>query len=92
MHGKVFTDPGRQTYRALGMPNSVTATLSVDVFRKAWRAYREGYRQSRTQGDPWQQGGAVVIDRGGVLQYLYVSRTSGDHAPLKDILAVLPRG
>lgn len=91
LDGKVFTDPGRATYRALGMRGGVGASLSLELFRNAWRAYRAGFRQSSVQGDPWQQGGAAVVSPGGQIGYLHVARTAGDHAPLAAILAVLER-
>ncbi|MCA9597521.1 MAG: AhpC/TSA family protein [Myxococcales bacterium] len=91
MHGKVFTDPSRATYRALGMRGGVVNSLRFELFSNALRAYRNGHRQQRVQGDPWQQGGAIVVRPDGTLEYAYISRTAGDHPTVREILTVLDR-
>jgi peroxiredoxin len=91
MVDSVFTDPSRALYRALGMKNGVTRTFAFESLRHAYRAYQEGHRQSMTKGDPWQQGGTIVVGRGGDLVYVYVSQVAGDHAPLDAVLSAIPR-
>lgn len=87
----VFTDPARYSYRALQLKDGLRHTLRWAVLSNAARAYRSGFRQSRVQGDPWQQGGTAVFDETGTLRYLFVSGTAGDHAPLADVLAAVDR-
>ncbi len=89
--GKVFTDPSRHTYAALGMKHGLSHTFNLATMRNAWRAYRSGYRQKRRQGDPWQQGGTAVFDAAGELAFLHVSGAAGDHARVDDVLAVVGR-
>ena len=89
MTGGVYTDPSRATYRALGMRGGIKHSLDLELFGNALRAFRGGHRQKALQGDPWQQGGAIVVSPDSTLEYAYVSRTAGDHPPVAEILAVL---
>lgn len=85
----VFTDPERSLYQAFGMTRSVGKTLGLGALKGGLRAFKEGFRQSGTQGDPWQQGGTLVISPQGVLVYEYLSKEAGDHAPVAQVLAAL---
>lgn len=89
LEGRVFTDPERVVYRALGMREGIRSSLTVGAFKNAWRAYRKGFRQKSVQGDPWQQGGVLVVDRSGSIAYEYLSRAAGDHPPTSAILGAL---
>ena len=53
------------------------------------RAFRAGFRQARTRGDPWQQGGVLVLDRLGRIAWRHVSETLGEHAEPADVIAAL---
>jgi hypothetical protein len=52
---------------------------------------RRGFRQSKVQGDPWQQGGVAVVGPqcGGELPYRYASKAPDDDAPLEDALGAV---
>jgi hypothetical protein len=41
------------------------------------------------QGDPWQQGGAFVLDTAGAIRFTHVSQRAGDHAPPEALLEAL---
>lgn len=90
LEGSVFTDPERILYDALNLKRGVSRTLSVRSLPHLMRAFSEGHRQTRTRGDRWQQGGAIVVGTDGDIRYAYRSRISGDHAPLDDVLAAIP--
>lgn len=55
----VVTDPTLEAYRRAGMKRGLLATLAG--FGNGLRAFRAGHRQGLTKGDPWQQGGVVVV-------------------------------
>jgi hypothetical protein len=55
------------------------------------RATKAGFRQGKTQGDPWQQGGVLVVRRGGALEWGYASATAGDHPPLDAVFEAATR-
>lgn len=86
----VLVDPSLKAYEAAGLKRSVGALFRPSVLKSAWRAMSSGHGQGLTQGDPWQQGGVLVIGKGGELRYAYVSQAPGDHPPIEDVLAALP--
>ncbi len=85
----LFTDPGREAYCALGMQRGRRAILSPRVAARAATALWRGFRQTHIAGDPLQQGGVVVVRRGGEEIYRFISRDAGDHPPAPDILKAL---
>ena len=50
-----------------------------------------GFRQGKTAGDAWQQGGALVVQPGGKVTFRYVSLGPGDHPGPTTLLAALER-
>ena len=89
--GAVFTDPARVAYRALGLKHGILRSVGPRTFGNALRAFNGGHRPATTQGDPWQQGGTLVVSQAGDLEYLHRSEVAGDHAPIADVLAALAR-
>lgn len=87
--GAVYTDPERQLYKALGMKRSLGSTVSGQALKNAWRAWSTGHRQTMTKGDPWQQGGTLVVSGTGQLLFGHVSDAGGDHASTASILEAL---
>ncbi len=85
----VYVDPERIAYRAAGLRRGVRTTANLTTAAASARALRGGFRQTSIAGDPWQQGGAFVIDRGGAIRFAYVSRTAGDHPEPADLLEAL---
>lgn len=86
----IYTDPSLRTYAALGFRRSAARTvLAPRSVAHLARALAGGFRQGRTQGDPWQLGGVVVVRTDGSVAYRYASAEAGDHAPVEAILAAL---
>jgi hypothetical protein len=86
----VLTDPGRHAYEAAGFRRSAVLTLlNPRAFVRFIRATLRGFRQGRTAGDPWQQGGALVVRPGGKVAFRYVSWGPGDHASADTLLGAL---
>jgi len=84
----IWVDRRRATYRHLGFKRSPGSTLfSPAILKHAWRALRKGFRQGATQGDPWQQGGVLVVRRGGEAVFCFASAQAGDLASMEDVLA-----
>ena len=88
----ILVDPDLVSYRAAGMRRTLGATVSIDLLRNAWRAYRAGHRQGAVQGDPWQQGGVLVLAPGDRDVFTYVSRVGGDHPDEGTVLGAVRRG
>lgn len=85
----LLVDPEMSAYRAAGLKRGITDALSLGTLRHAVRAYRQGFRQSSVQGDPWQLGGTMVITPENKVLFRHVNRDAGDHPDPKDILDVL---
>jgi hypothetical protein len=87
----VLVDPKRVTYSQLGFTHSYGMLFNPRVWLNGLRATRAGFRQGKTQGDPWQQGGVLVVRRGGALEWGYASATAGDHPPLDAVFEAATR-
>jgi AhpC/TSA antioxidant enzyme len=87
--GAVYTDPSLAAYRAAQLERGVLRTLDPRGYGKALRAMAAGQRQGRTQGDPWQQGGVLVVGKDGRVLWQHASARAGDNAAPAQILAAL---
>lgn len=82
LRSTIWVDKERTTYDALGFTRSLASSVGLKVALHALRAASKGFTQGRTQGDPWQQGGVVVVRKGGDPVYGYASEVAGDHPPV----------
>lgn len=87
----VFTDPSRRSYAQLGFRRGAFTVLSPRVLASAVRAWRAGFRQKKTQGDPVQQGGVLVLRRGGQAEYAFASEEAGHHPPIDEVIEAARR-
>ena len=85
----IYTDSRRKTYEALGFSRSAFAFVSLGATKAAARALGGGFRQGLTQGDAFQLGGVLVVDKKGEVLFRHASEHAGDHPPVKDVLAAL---
>ena len=85
----LLTDPGLGAFKAAGFKRGVGATFTPRFAKNMLRAMSAGHRQSWVEGDPWQQGGAMVIRPGDELLFLQISQAAGDHADPRDLLEIL---
>jgi hypothetical protein len=88
----VFSDAARATYRAAGMRTGLFATLHWRVFANAWRAFRNGFRQTKVEGSALQQGGVVVFGPEGQVLHRQVDAAGGDELDLEGVLAAVRGG
>lgn len=86
----VLTDPRRESYRLAGFRRGLFATLGPQTWRNMLRAVRR-FGMRRIQGDPWQQGGTLVVAKGGEVLFRYASAHQGDRPQPRDVVAALPR-
>ena len=86
----LLVDPGLKAYKAAGLKRGALATLNPVTALRAVKSMAAGFRQSGNEGDPWQQGGAFVIDRGGEVRHAFLSSGGGDHPDPKELVAALP--
>lgn len=79
--GTLVTDPSLAAYRIAGMKRGVLKTLNPKSALSAVRALGRGHMQGANAGDPWQQGGVLVVDaieRGGRVLLQHASSEAGD--------------
>ena len=87
---RVLTDPKRQSYRQAGFRRGVWATLGPRALVNLFRALRKRLGTGKIEGDAWQQGGTLVVARGGEVLFRYASSHQGDRAGPQRLLAALP--
>ena len=85
----VLTDPGRRVYRALEIERGILATLGGGSAKAAAAAALRGHRQTKVEGDAWQQGGLLLYDRGGRILFLQRNQDAGERPDLEGALAAL---
>ncbi|HXN56493.1 MAG TPA: peroxiredoxin-like family protein [Myxococcales bacterium] len=84
----ILVDRDRRSFSLLGLRRSFFATLfSLRLLRNFLRLRREGFKQGRIQGDPWQQGGAAVVATSSEVVYRYASAAPDDALPIDAVLA-----
>jgi len=87
--GAIYTDPSRESFRALALVRGVRATFNLKSARQALRTLSNGYRQGRTRGDPWQQGGVLVIAPPSDILMVGRSLFAGDHIAMSEVVDLL---
>lgn len=85
----VLSDPARRVFAAAGMRRALWTTLHWRLVRNLWRALRAGFRQTKVQGDAWQQGGVIVVDAGGAIRHRQVDGAAGDPLDVPALLAAV---
>ena len=88
---QILTDPSRASFRAAGMKHGIWRTLGPQTWPAGIRALLGGHRQGKTQGDPWQQGGALVLNHDGAIVYRHVNGSAGDHVKVDAVLRAVER-
>lgn len=87
----VYTDPARKLYRAFAMYHGLRRTLNLQTRRNARRASFSGFRQTGIKGDPWQQGGNVVLDSSGDVVSVQRAEVAGDQLDTRASIDLLLR-
>ncbi len=88
----LLTDPDLKAYAAAGLRRGALSTLHPKAIGHAARSLLGGFRQGKTEGDPWQQGGVFVITPDDNVLFEYISQEAGDHPRPSQIVDALPRG
>lgn len=89
-----FGDPGKIIYRNYGLPRGGWKEIFADPIRAGNMALRAGHRVSLSgsllrHSDWFQLPGVAIVDRRGVIRYLYRSRHAGDLPPICALIDVL---
>jgi hypothetical protein len=85
--GEMFVNQNLSAYRAFRLQRGLLETLGPAALIHGIKAMREGFRQGRTDGDIWQQGGVFVMGPANKLIFQHRNKFAGDHADLDAVLA-----
>lgn len=85
----VLSDAKKRAFAAAGMRRGLFTTLHWRTLGNALRALRRGFRQGRVQGDPWQQGGVLVLDARGQLRHQQFDAAGGDPIDIAAVMAAV---
>ncbi len=83
----VWVDTERVAYKYFDFTRGTSSVLNARSALNAIRALSKGHIQHRTQGNPVQNGGVVVVNRAGECVYAYASAVAGDMPPMAEVLA-----
>lgn len=87
--GPIYTDPSLRVYDAAELMRGISTTFNPRSAVNALRALKGGFRQGRTQGDPNQQGGVLVVAPSGDVKLHYISKVAGDHPDVERVVRAL---
>lgn len=81
----LFTDPSNRTYKVLELRRGIGVTFTLPGLFKVIQSFREGNSQTLTRipSDPFQQGGAILVDENGIVKLFHADQFAGDHADLE---------
>lgn len=87
----LFTDPQRVTYRALGLRRGVSTTFTLPGLQRVMSSLRQGNSQtlSRIPTDPFQQGGAILVDTSGNVTLYHIEAFAGDYIDTDELMTAL---
>ncbi len=88
--GVIYTDPSRKVFDAVGLTRGVLSTVGPRSIWSGVKSIRSGRRQGSVQGDPWQQGGALVVSTDGEVLWSHRSMAGGDNVAADALIAALP--
>lgn len=91
--GELYVDTKKQSYAALGfkrynMLNVFGAVLS-SAGRSAYAKAKEMNLGGNMSGDGYQNGGTLVVDKGGKLLLFYKQEDASEHVAIEDVLKAL---
>lgn len=89
----IVVDEARKAYAAADLRRMGFFSLfRPRMIREAMRARKEGFRQTKVQGDPWQLGGTLVVAPGDRVWFAHRNAGPEDEAPLETVLAAVRAG
>lgn len=87
--GEMYVDPSLKTYKAFNLVRGLWRTLGLSAVKRGLTAMKNGFRQGKSAGDLWQQGGMFVIGPGDRMLFAHRNQGAGDHADLDAVLEVI---
>ena len=82
----IFTDPDLSLFHRLSFKRGVGGLFSATMWKRGFEAFRDGYRQGKTEGDALQLGGVVGVRADGEVCFYHASAFAGDHPEWIDVV------
>lgn len=87
--GPIYTDPSLEVFKAAELKRGVLKTFNPLALGKTIGAFARGHRQGSTKGDPFQQGGVLIVAPDNTVKWHHASSRPGDNAEPGEIVAAL---
>lgn len=88
----VIVDRTKETYRMLGLGRgNLWDLIGPHVWLRFAKGMLTGHGVATPQQDPYQLGGAVVLEKGGDVKHVHRAKDPADTLPVDDLLAALSR-
>ena len=88
----LLVDRTKETYRMLGLGRaSLLELIGPQVWLRFAKGILTGHGVATPQQDPYQLGGAVVLEKGGSVKHVHRAKDAADNLPVDDLLAALSR-
>lgn len=84
--GEIYCDPRLETFKAFGLNRGFFKTLGPASLMQGFSTMKKGFRQGKSAGDLWQQGGLFVIGPGNNTLFSHRNRFAGDQADLSSVI------
>lgn len=84
--GEMYVDPSLKVFQAFKLERGVWQTLRPSSLGSGIAALKKGFRQGRSAGDLWQQGGVFVVDTGSRVLFEHRNSGAGDSADLDAVV------
>lgn len=85
--GDMYVNRNLKVYKAFDLERGIIKTLGLSSLIKGVRTMKKGFRQGKSAGDLWQQGGLFVLGPGDQLLFAHRDQFAGDHADLHQVIS-----
>ena len=87
--GEIYVNQDLSAYRAFKLVRGIYRSLGPASILRGIGAIKDGFRQSSSAGDHWQQGGVFLLGPGEKLIFEHRDQFAGDLANLDQVLAAI---
>jgi hypothetical protein len=91
LHVPVYTDPSLHAFQEADLVRSIWGAAGPRAMWQLVRAWGRGHANGAILGDRYQQGGTLLVRRGGEILLYDRAEHLGDHAPVADAVDVALR-
>jgi len=85
---RLIPDPKELIYRQYGVGSGNLLMIPQSIL-KAFIYSIKGYRSGKQEGNTWQLPGDFVIDKEGIIRFVYIGKNMGDNLPPGKLLSYI---